>query len=123
MWGSLIVTLCASARSAQACAVRAMPRPATNNSPLIGASAYNGRTRFMRNPIHMRAVQLAVEIAGGSRPLAMYLKVSPLLVAAWIEGAHEPPPNAFLKVLEIVLGQESARLRGAIPASEVEVFK
>ena len=77
----------------------------------------------MRNPIHMRAVQLACDIAGGSRPLAMYLNASPLLVAAWIEGVYEPPANAFLKVIEIILVHEAARLRGAIPSCEAELFK
>jgi hypothetical protein len=71
----------------------------------------------------MRAVQLAAEIAGGTRPLAMYLNVSPILIGAWIEGSHEPPTAIFLKVVEILLGQEGARLRGAIPCSEAETFK
>lgn len=77
----------------------------------------------MRNPIHMRAVQFAAEIAGGTRPLAMYLNVSPILIGAWIEGSHEPPTAIFLKVVEILLGQEGARIRGAIPCSEAETFK
>jgi len=77
----------------------------------------------MRNPIQMRAVQLAAEIAGGARPLAIYLEVSPLLITAWIEGTQDLPVATFLKVVEIVLGQEGARLRGAIPTCEAESFK
>jgi len=77
----------------------------------------------IRNQTHMRAVQLAAEIAGGARPLAVYLQVSPLLIGAWIQGTHEPPAAVFLKVVEILLGQEAARIRGAIPCSEAETFK
>lgn len=77
----------------------------------------------MGQRIHMLAMQRAAEIAGGLAPLARYLKVSPFLVAVWIQGGSDVPAAAFLKVVEIIVDQEGARMRGAIPASEAETFK
>ena len=77
----------------------------------------------MRNRIHMRAVQRAADIAGGLTPLARYLDISPLLVASWVHGATEVPAAAFLRIVDILVGHEEARTRGAIPASEAETFR
>lgn len=77
----------------------------------------------MRIQTHMRAVQQAVEIAGGIVPLATYLQVSPMLIAAWIQGATDVPAAPFLRIVDIIVEHEGARIRGAIPLSEVQSFK
>jgi hypothetical protein len=77
----------------------------------------------MSNPIHMRAVQRATEIAEGVTPLAMYLQVQPALVAAWIRGTSEVPPTAFQRAVEIILDHAAPRMRGVIPPSLVETFR
>jgi DNA-binding transcriptional regulator YdaS (Cro superfamily) len=77
----------------------------------------------MGNRIHMLAVQRATEIAQGIEPLAVYLGVTPSLIAAWIRGTSEIPPAAFLKVVEIIVDHGAPPLRGAIPPSLVESFK
>lgn len=77
----------------------------------------------MRNQTHMRAVQQAAEIAGGMAPLAAFFHVSPIVIAAWIQGSLDVPPAAFLRVVDIIVEHESARIRGAIPPSEVETFR
>ncbi len=77
----------------------------------------------MRNPIHIRAVQRAADIAGGQASLARYLEVSPLLIAAWILGAADVPAAAFLRIVDIVIDHEGARQPGAIPAREAEIFR
>ena len=77
----------------------------------------------MGNRIHMRAVQRAMEIAEGVTPLAVYLEVPPVLIAAWIQGTSEVPPAALLKVIEIILDHTAPRMRGVIPPSLVECFR
>jgi hypothetical protein len=72
------------------------------------------------NPIHMRAVQRATEIAEGVTSLAKYLEVPPVLIAAWIQGARDVPAAALLKMVEIILDHTA---RGVIPPSLVETFK
>ena len=71
----------------------------------------------------MRAVQRAMEISGGVAPLAMYLGVPPVLVAAWIEGTSDVSPMAFLSVVGVLLDHAAPRMRGVIPPSLVECFK
>jgi hypothetical protein len=75
------------------------------------------------NPIHMRAVQRATEIADGVTALAIYLQVPPVLIAAWIQGTSELPAAAFLRVIEVILDQAVPRMRGVIPPSLVESFR
>jgi hypothetical protein len=77
----------------------------------------------MGNRIHMRAVQRATEIAEGVTPLAMYLEVPPVMIAAWIQGTSEVPPAVFLKVVEIIVDHAAPRMRGVIPPSLVETFR
>jgi hypothetical protein len=77
----------------------------------------------MGNRIHMRAVQRATEIAEGVTPLAMYLEVPPVMIAAWIQGTSEVPQAVFLKVVEIIVDHAAPRMRGVIPPSLVETFR
>src|SRR6185295_6008284 len=74
----------------------------SRRSPRVPAAA--GRTvSFIGNRIHMRAAQRAMEISGGIAPLALYVGVPPVLVAAWIAGSSELPPAAFLSLVGILL--------------------
>jgi DNA-binding transcriptional regulator YdaS (Cro superfamily) len=75
------------------------------------------------NPIQMRAVERAVEIAEGIEALAACLGVPPVAVAAWIQGTSEVPPAPFLKVVEIIVEYGGHGLRGSIPSSLVETFR
>ena len=77
----------------------------------------------MGNRIQMRAVQRAAEIAGGIRPLALYLCAVPPLVAGWMQGTSEVPPAVFLKVVDIIIDYDASRMLGAIPPSLVEMYK
>ena len=78
---------------------------------------------YMGDPIHMRAVQRATEIAEGVTPLAAYLQVAPVMIAAWIQGTSEVPATALLRVIEVILDHAAPRMRGVIPPSLVESFK
>jgi hypothetical protein len=78
---------------------------------------------YLANPIHMRAVQRATEIAEGVTPLAVSLEVPPVLIAAWIQGTSELPTASFLRVIEIILDHAAPRMRGVIPPSLVESFR
>jgi len=81
---------------------------------------YNRRVRIQT---HMRAVQQAAEIAGGVTSLAAYLQVSPMMIAAWVQGATDVPAAVFLRIVDIIVEHEGGRIRGAIPLSEVDTFK
>jgi len=80
---------------------------------------------MMGNPIQMRAVERAVEIAEGIEALALRLDVPPPAVVAWIRGTSEVPPGPFLKVVEIIVdhGHGGCGTRGVISSSLVERFK
>jgi DNA-binding transcriptional regulator YdaS (Cro superfamily) len=75
------------------------------------------------NPIQMRAVERAIEIAEGIEALAAWLGVPPVAVAAWIHGTSEVPPAPFLKVVELIVEYGARGVRGSIPSSLVETFK
>lgn len=79
--------------------------------------------RGMRNPVHMRAAQRAADISGGLGPLGMYLKVSPFVVAGWIEGLEDVPAETLLKLVDIILRVERAGLGGPIAPWEADAFK
>lgn len=75
------------------------------------------------NPIQMRAVERAIEIAEGIEALAGWLGVPPVAVAAWIQGTSEVPPAPFLKVVELIVEYGARGTRGPIPSALVETFK
>ena len=77
---------------------------------------------MMGNPIQMRAVERAAEIAAGIEALALCLGVPPPTVVAWIQGTSEVPPGPFLQVVEIIVDHGGGR-RGVISYSLVERFK
>jgi hypothetical protein len=77
----------------------------------------------MRNPIHMRAAQRAAEISGGAPALGAYLRVSPLVIAGWIQGLDDVPPDTLLQLVDIILGDERAHPPAAISAWAADAFK
>jgi hypothetical protein len=52
--------------------------------------------------LRTEAVRRAAEILGGSRPLRAYLNASALVVGLWISGVATPPPDVFLKVVDLI---------------------
>jgi hypothetical protein len=61
--------------------------------------------------VRTRAVRRAAEILGGSRPLRAYLNASALVVGLWISGAATPPPDIFLKVVDLIVEKDLDSLR------------
>jgi hypothetical protein len=61
--------------------------------------------------VRTRAVRRAAEILGGSRPLRTYLNASALVVGLWISGAATPPPDIFLKVVDLIVEKDLDSLR------------
>ncbi len=57
------------------------------------------------------AVRRAAEILGGSRALRTYLNASALVVGLWISGAATPPPDIFLKVVDLIIEKDLDGLR------------
>ena len=51
----------------------------------------------------VRALHRACVILGGVGPLAAHLQVAELAVRTWLEGREEPPEDAFLAALEVIL--------------------
>jgi hypothetical protein len=78
---------------------------------------------IMRNPIHMRTAQRAVDISGGAPALAAYLRVSPLVISGWIQGLEDVPPDTLLKLVDIVLGDERSQPPAAISDWAADGFK
>ena len=57
----------------------------------------------MRLSPYARAVERAIDIAGGVNELAIHLGVSRVLLQACITGSHETPTIVFLKVVDYLM--------------------
>jgi hypothetical protein len=57
----------------------------------------------MERSVKTRTLQMAADALGGPRILRDRLKVSSSEIAAWLNGAAEPPREIFLRALEIIL--------------------
>jgi hypothetical protein len=57
------------------------------------------------------AVRRAAKILGGTRPLRAYLNASALVVGLWISGAATPPPDIFLKIVDLIVEKDIDSLR------------
>ena len=66
--------------------------------------------------IKTAALRLAADMLGGPRMLRERLQVSPAELAAWLTGAAEPPPQVFLRAMEIILDALDARAAARPPA-------
>lgn len=58
--------------------------------------------------LQARTLRRASVIVGGTQALADRLGVPSLELKCWINGSVLPPPNMFLKAVDIVVGYESA---------------
>jgi len=57
----------------------------------------------MANAVKTRALRLAARMVGGPAKLRDRLRVSSADVAAWTSGEREPPAEAVLKALDLIL--------------------
>ena len=58
--------------------------------------------------VHRRALQRALELAGGAEPLARQLGVAPSAVRFWLNASSPLPGDIFLKVVDLVLDHQAA---------------
>ena len=63
----------------------------------------------MERDLASRTLRIAASLVGGPRRLAYSLGASPSDVIAWLSGSSEPPREAFLKALEVILKDLEAR--------------
>jgi hypothetical protein len=63
-----------------------------------------------RTTVYTRTLHRACEVAGGVPQLAAQLKVSPLALQRWLEGAEPPPVEVFLACADIALSPAAQRL-------------
>jgi len=56
-----------------------------------------------RSSVYSRALHRACLVLGGVRELADHLQASESAVQAWLRGEEEPPLQAFLATVEILL--------------------
>jgi len=57
----------------------------------------------MATHLRSRTLRVAAAILGGPRRLARRLDASPSQVLAWLAGTAEPPEQAFLQALRVIL--------------------
>jgi hypothetical protein len=72
----------------------------------------------MRLSAYARAVERAVEIAGGVNALAGALGLSGVLVRACITGSHETPTSVFLRTVDYLMDQDPVFL-SKLPSMEM----
>jgi hypothetical protein len=54
-------------------------------------------------PPKVLVLQIAAEMLGGRRKLRGFLRASSADLASWLAGTKQPPEQAFLKALELIL--------------------
>ena len=62
--------------------------------------------------IHKRALERAIQIAGGPEQLARKLKVTPELIALWSDPRMPIPGDVFLRLVDFFVTDSLAGLRG-----------
>ena len=55
--------------------------------------------------VYSRTLQKAVELCGGQKKLARYLRVPLADLEKWIAGDGTPPANVFLRAVDFVLDE------------------
>jgi hypothetical protein len=53
-------------------------------------------------------LRIAAELLGGPRKMRIFLRAPAADVAAWLAATREPPDEAFLKALELILDELDA---------------
>ena len=57
----------------------------------------------------------AASLLGGPGQLRKYLHVSALSLGVWMAGAEPPPPDVFLKAVDVIADSELQKLKGGAP--------
>jgi hypothetical protein len=73
-----------------------------------------------RVTVYTRVLHRACEILGGVAQLAAHLRVSTTMLYKWLDGEDAPPPNVFLKAVDLILptwGPEEDALAKAVMAA------
>ncbi|HEX6266643.1 MAG TPA: YdaS family helix-turn-helix protein [Burkholderiales bacterium] len=65
----------------------------------------------MPTAIHKRALQRAIDLAGGVDPLAKQLNVPSTAVRFWLNGSSPLPGDVFLKIVDLMLDHSMTELR------------
>jgi hypothetical protein len=55
------------------------------------------------DPLYARCTKRAAELLGGFDKLGAYLSISPVILKRWAQGQSVPPPDVFLKIIDVVL--------------------
>jgi hypothetical protein len=63
--------------------------------------------------VHKRALRRAIDLAGGTEPLATYLKVSPTAVKFWLNASSPLPDDMFLKIVDLLVERSLIELKPA----------
>lgn len=58
----------------------------------------------MPNPLYAECVSRAAELLGGMDRLARELYLTPGVLVRWIDGRSNPPTGIFLRLVDILLG-------------------
>jgi hypothetical protein len=61
--------------------------------------------------IHKRALQRAIELAGGVEPLAAHLKLPPTAIRFWLNASSPLPDGIFLKLVDLLLDHSTTELQ------------
>lgn len=65
----------------------------------------------MPTAVHKRALQRAIDLAGGVDPLARYLKVPPAALKFWLNASSPLPDDMFLKIVDVLLERSMMELQ------------
>lgn len=65
----------------------------------------------MSTTIHAETLKRAAQFVGGREALRAHLNVSPMRLAAWMDGMLVPPRDVFLRAVDLVLEHQLAHLR------------
>ena len=65
----------------------------------------------MPTAVHKRALQRAIDLAGGVEPLARHLKVPPTTLKFWLNVSSPLPDDMFLKIVDLLLDRSMMELQ------------
>lgn len=58
-----------------------------------------------------RVLGRAASVLGGPNQLRKYLRVSALSLSVWMAGGEAPPPDVFLKAVDVIADAELQKLK------------
>jgi hypothetical protein len=70
----------------------------------------------MPTAVHKRALQRAVELAGGVEPLSIHLHVPATAIRFWLNASSPLPDDIFLKIVDLLLDRSLSELYPPSPA-------